>query len=97
MKRQRFRQHQSGHGALGTSNPADKPFYIAAYISGLVHYNACSRMSLERDWRNLRNNLTENSVSNIVECGEHVVANVNADAQILKGTLDTCEACLSAD
>ena len=37
-------------------------------------------MSLERDWRNLRNNLTENSVSNIVECGEHVVANVNADA-----------------
>jgi len=37
-------------------------------------------MSLERDWRNLRNNLTDNSVSNIVECGEQVVANVNAAA-----------------
>ena len=53
---------------------------IAAYMSGLTHYNACSRMSLERDWRNLRNNLTDNTVSNIVDCGGRIVANVNADA-----------------
>ena len=37
-------------------------------------------MSLERDWRNLRNNLADNSVSNIVDCGEQVVADVNAAA-----------------
>ena len=37
-------------------------------------------MSLECDWRNLRNNLTDNTVSNIVDCGEHIVANVNTDA-----------------
>ena len=48
--RQCFRQHQSGHGAFGTSNPSDKPFYVAAYITGLAHFDTSQRMSLERDW-----------------------------------------------
>ena len=37
-------------------------------------------MRLERDWRHLRINLTDNSVSNIVDCGEQVVADVNVAA-----------------
>ena len=48
--RQRFRQHQSGHGAFGTSDPADKPFYVAAYITGLAHFDTSQCVSLERDW-----------------------------------------------
>ena len=47
--RQRFRQHQSGHGAFGTSNPSDKPFYVAVYITGLAHFDTSQRMRLERD------------------------------------------------
>jgi len=45
-----FRQHQSGHGAFGTSNPADKPFYVAAYITGLAHFDTSQHTSLKRDW-----------------------------------------------
>jgi hypothetical protein len=81
--RQRFRQHQSGHGAFGTSNPADKPFYVAAYITGLAHYDTNQRMSLERDWRIHRNNLNDNCVSNIVNCGEQIVSDVNTSAIVL--------------
>ena len=75
-----------GHGAFSTSNPADKPFYIAAYITGLAHCDTSTRMSLERDWRNYRNNLNNNSVCNIVDCGERVVADVNADITQLGGS-----------
>ena len=78
--RQRFRQHQSGHGAFGTSNPADKPFYVAAYITGLAHFDSSQRMSVKRDWQIHRNNLNDNCVSNIVNCGERIVSDVNVSA-----------------
>ena len=48
--RQRFRQHQSEHGDFDSSNPADKPFYVAAYITGLAHFDTSQRMSLECGW-----------------------------------------------
>ena len=78
--RQRFRQHQSGHGAFGTSNPADEPVYVSEYITGLAHFDTSQRMSLEHDWRIHRNNLNDNCVSNIVNCGERIVSDVNVSA-----------------
>ena len=44
---QRVKEHQTGHGAIGTANPMDRPFQVAAYISGLRHLSEAQRMALE--------------------------------------------------
>ena len=79
--RQRLRRHNSGHGAYGTSRPEDRPFAIAGYISGLVHYTKAHRMSLESQWREYRNQLTDDSRINIIAQGERIVHDQNANAQ----------------
>ena len=78
--RQRFREHQSGNGAFGTSRRKDQPFFLAGYISGLTGYNESDRCHLERRWRTLRNNLPIDSVANIMDCGSRIVDDINASA-----------------
>ena len=78
--RQRFREHQSGNGAFGTSRRKDQPFFLAGYISGLTGYDDADRCQVERRWRNLRNRLPINSVANIMDCGERIADEINAVA-----------------
>ncbi len=76
----RLRNHNSGHGAIGTANPADRPFAVAAYISGLAHYDRRQRMSLENQWRYFRNNLDVDDPFEIINQGRRIVQNENAAA-----------------
>ena len=78
---QRVRQHQSGHGAIGTADPANRPFALAAYISGLGSYHTAMRMSLERQWRHYRNQLANDDVFNIIQQGERIVMDQNLTAE----------------
>ena len=47
----RERQHNTGHGAIGTAMPMDRPFKVAAYITGLSHCTTSDQMSMENQWR----------------------------------------------
>ena len=78
--RQRFRQHQQGDGAFGTSRQKDHPLFLAGYISGLTGYDEADRVSVERRWRLLRNRLTVDSVANIMDCGERLAEDINEEA-----------------
>ena len=82
--RNRLRQHQSGHGARGTSRPEDRPFAIAGYICGLSHYTPAQRMSLESQWRYYRNNLSagQDTPMNILRQGERLVIDQNRSAEM---------------
>ena len=35
----RYRQHNAGNGAVGTSLPENLPYILAGYITGLQHYS----------------------------------------------------------
>ena len=74
---QRLRSHQSGNGAIGTADPANRPFGLAAYISGLGSYNTAMLMSFERQWRHYRNQLGNDDVFNIIQQGERIVMDQN--------------------
>ena len=84
---QRFRQHQSGRGAVGTERVEDQPFAIACYITGLVHYTKAQRMGLEQQWRHYRNQLDNDDVFNIITQGERLVNDQNNNA-VINGTPD---------
>ena len=83
---QRFRQHQSGHGARGTERLEDRPFYVAAYITGLIHYTNVKRMSLESQWQYYRDRLVvagNDDPFQIIAQGERVVNDQNANADTI--------------
>ena len=87
---QRFRQHQSGHGAVGTERAEDRPFYVAAYITGLIHYNTTKRMALESQWQHYRDQSIgrgDDDVFSIIDQGERVVRDQNANA-VVNGSPD---------
>ncbi len=73
--RQRFRQHQSGRGARGTSRIQDRPFAIAAYITGVN--DPVLRRNIEEEWRYRRRSLP-NHLDNPVEIVRLGQALVNA-------------------
>lgn len=73
----RERDHNSGHGAIGTANPADRPFKVAAYITGLSHLTRAERMSLENQWRYHRNRVQVDDPFNIINSGMRVVESCN--------------------
>ena len=84
---QRFWQHQSGRGAVGTERVEDQPFAIACYITGLVHYTKAQRMGLEQQWRHYQNQLDNDDVFNIITQGERLVNDQNNNA-VINGTPD---------
>ena len=47
----RFYEHNSGHGAEGTSDPYYRPYCVAAYICGLAHMAKAGREDLEWRWK----------------------------------------------
>jgi len=57
----RMTDHNGGHGSFGTSNPSQRPFYPAGFISGLGHCDKAGRLSLESHWRYYRNTLPESA------------------------------------
>ena len=73
---QRYNKHNNGTGAVGTRDPRDRPWSLAAYICGLAHMGRRERMSLERAWKELvrRQQLCgRDVVYDRVMCGERVV------------------------
>ena len=50
---QRLPKHNAGTGAEGTADIRYRPWGVAAYICGLSHMNTIERMSLERRWKRL--------------------------------------------
>ena len=48
---QRLAQHNNGNGAQDTSNSRYIPWGVASYICGLSHMTTIERMSLEREWK----------------------------------------------
>ena len=77
----RLRMHNSGHGAIGTANPSDRPFAVAAYITGLAHMTESQRMGLESQWRYYRNNLALDDPFEIINLGRRIVEEHNAAAE----------------
>ena len=68
---QRLCNHQSEHGAVGTSRPEDRPFCPAGYITcGDRLEDVHLRLYLESWWRNHRNNLMDDDIFNILAQGE---------------------------
>ena len=79
---QRITEHQTGHGAIGTANPMDRPFQIAGYVAGLKHLTETQRMGLENQWRYYRNQLLNDDPYEIINQGLRVVQNENANAEV---------------
>ena len=80
---QRFRDHNTGHGAIGTANPEDRPFAVAAYISGLGKYSKQERMSLEEQWKYYRDQLPTDDPFEIINQGLRVVQDQNVNAETI--------------
>ena len=78
---QRVRRHQSGHGEIGTADPADRPFALADYIFRLGSYSTIMRMRLERQQRHYHNQFTNDDVFNIIQQEERIVTNQNLTAE----------------
>lgn len=75
--KQRHRQHNAGSASIGTANLYNRPYAVAAYISGLAHLSKSERMSLEAQWRTYRNQLNSDDPYQIICQGERVVQDYN--------------------
>ena len=74
---QRLPQHNNGSGAQDTSDIRFRPWGVAAYICGLSHMNMSERMSLERQWKYLVENLRRRGQ-------DYVFSWINAGSQIVE-------------
>ena len=75
---QRFSNHQSGNGAIGTANPEHRPFHPAGIITGGGKLSEKPfRLYLEAAWRQARNELLDDNIFNILNAGETLVHHQN--------------------
>jgi hypothetical protein len=75
----RIKQHQSGNGAEGTSDPSLLPFHIAGFISGFEEYDRSFLQQLETRWNNYRlRSDSRPSVMNVVQLGSKIAQDENA-------------------
>ena len=78
---QRLPQHNNGTGAEGTADIRHRPWGIAAFICGLSHMTKSKRMSLERRWKLLVENLRRRGQDNAFSwfnAGARVVEEYNS-------------------
>ena len=77
---QRPPQHNNGSGAQGTTDIKLRPWGVAAYICGLSHMNTSERMSLERRWKILVEELHRRGQENVfswINVGSRIVEEYN--------------------
>ena len=77
---QRLIQHNSGNGSQGTEDIRLRPWGVAAYICGLSHLSTVERMSLERRWKILVNQLQRHGQNNVlgwINAGTRIVDSYN--------------------
>jgi len=79
---QRLMQHNSGHGSSGTEDIRLRPWGVAAYICGLSHMTKVDRMSLERRWKTLIQQLQMHGRNNTIDW-------INAGSRIAESYNDT--------
>ena len=87
----RFSQHNSGSGSEQTAPIRLRPFAIAALITGLPN-NRSVRMSLERNWKEKRNQLRRDGAIdawNIINLGRLVASDHNR-SMAASGNCDKC-------
>ena len=73
---QRLQQHNTSHGSHDTSNVRYIPWGVASYICGLSHMTAVERMSIERDWKLLVEDMRmhgQNSTFSWLNTGSRIV------------------------
>ena len=73
---QRLAQHNSCNGARGTADVRYIPWGVAAYICGLSHMTTIERMSLERDWKLLVDEMIrfgQNNTFSWINAGARIV------------------------
>ncbi len=73
----RLYQHNKGWGAVGTADPQNRPYAVAAYICGMGHMNHVEREGIERKWKYY--NRRVNDVMDRIEQGRQVVVEYNED------------------
>ena len=77
---QRYNQHQTGRGSAGTRNPSDRPWVLAAYISGMAHMTTRGRMSVEKSWKEEVRSMKQRGIDDShlwILAGERVAARYN--------------------
>ena len=73
---QRYYQHQTGCGSMGTRNRSHRPWVMAAYISGMAHMEERGRMSIEKSWQEEVRRMKQRGVDDSylwIKAGERVV------------------------
>jgi predicted GIY-YIG superfamily endonuclease len=81
---QRLIKHNSGNGAEGTRDIRDRPWGVAAFICGLSHMDKEGRMSLERRWKLLVDDLRRRGRDDLfswVSAGARVVEYYNSRSE----------------
>ena len=77
---QRLAQHNNGSGSSGTTDIRYRPWGVAAYICGLSHMSSIDRMSLERRWKLLIEDMRGRGIDNSyawINAGARIVETYN--------------------
>ena len=80
----RFKQHNSGYGAVGTADPMYRPYCMAGYICGMSHVTPSGRMALERRWKQCieANSIRgDNDIMSRLQQGKRVAQEYNESMQ----------------
>ena len=81
---QRLINHNSGHGSYSTNSIQKRPWAVAAYICGLSHLSRIERLSMERRWKNLVEDLKirgYNDTLSWINAGSRIVEMYNNSNQ----------------
>ena len=77
---QRLAQHNNGTGSSGTTDIMYRPWGVAAYICGLSHMSTRERMSLERSWKLLIEDMRTRGIDDSyawIDAGARIVETYN--------------------
>ena len=81
---QRLINHNSGHGSYSTNSIQKRPWAVAAYICGLSHLSQDDRLSMERRWKDLIEDLKTrgyNDALSWINTGSRIVEMYNSSNQ----------------
>ena len=76
--------HNSSHGSYSTNGIQKRPWAVAAYICGLSHLSRIDRLSLERRWKNIVEDLKirgYNDTLSWIKAGSRIVEMYNSSNQ----------------
>jgi predicted GIY-YIG superfamily endonuclease len=70
---QRLKEHNSGYGSQGTSDPHLRPWALLAYVTGFDG-NVTSMLAFERQWKVRRDNYQVTAPMQIADLGRSLIA-----------------------